>query len=262
MTSLAVIVPMYNEEDGAEESVVALAAVLETIPGSHLIAVDDGSSDATPAILDRLGDDIPLLRVVHRKENGGYGAALRAGVEKAQMLGTDWALFVDSDLTNPPEDVPRFAALMDEPVDYIKASRFIGGGGMVGVPARRRLLSVTANRFARLATGRTVTDPTNGFRAVRTSAFLAMPLTERGFPIIMEELYWAFRHRLRFGEVPSTLGSREETGDSSFSYRPRVLAAYASYVVRIAGTRWLGRSRTAPAGGTATREHLGPNDAH
>jgi dolichol-phosphate mannosyltransferase len=256
--SLAVIVPMFNEQAGAAEAVSALATVLEGIPESRLIVVNDGSSDGTPAILDRLADDNNLLRVVHRTQNGGYGAALRTGAEEAQKLGLDWSLFIDSDLTNPPEDVPRFAALMDGPVDYIKASRFLAGGGMIGVPARRRLLSVAANRFARLATGRTVTDPTNGFRAVRTSAFLAMPLSERGFPIIMEELYWAFRRGLRFGEVPSTLGSRGAARESSFLYRPRVLAAYAGYVVRIAAVRWFRRERRAPG----RREQLGPNDAN
>jgi hypothetical protein len=143
---------------------------------------------------------------------------------------------MDSDLTNPPDDVPRFAGLMDDRFDYLKASRFLAGGRMVGVPAKRRLMSLSANRVARLASGRGITDPTNGFRAVRTKAFLAMPLTERGF--IMEELYWALRNGLRIGELPSTLtGRHREQRPSAFGYRPALLWAYSRHTLRIARLR-------------------------
>ena len=167
-----------------------------------LIAVDDGSSDRTREVLEQLARRRDRLVVEAHERNGGYGAALRTGAEAAHRLGLDWVLFMDSDLTNPPSDIPRFADLIDGPVDYIKASRFEPGGSMSGVPSRRRFLSVAANRVSRLVAGRGVSDPTNGFRAIRTDAFLKMPLVERGFAIIMEELVWALRLRLRCVEPP------------------------------------------------------------
>ena len=61
------------------------------------------------------------------------------------------SLFMDSDLTNPPDDIPRFAALLDGPVDYVKASRFVPGGSMAGVPraAPRALRGGQPRRAAR-----------------------------------------------------------------------------------------------------------------
>jgi glycosyltransferase involved in cell wall biosynthesis len=227
---------MFNEEAGAAACVAALAAVLPD--GARLIAVDDGSSDATCSILDGLEPRYESLHVVRRNENGGYGAALRSGAEAATRLGVDWVLFMDSDLTNPPGDILRFAELLDDRFDYVKASRFLENGGMTGVPARRQAMTLVANRVARLAAGGGITDPTNGFRAVRTAAFLAMPLTERGFAIIMEELYWALHNGLRIGELPSVLSGRdEEQRPSAFGYRPAVLWAYSRHTLRIARLR-------------------------
>jgi dolichol-phosphate mannosyltransferase len=246
MASLAVVIPMFDEEAGAAGCVLAVVAVLRTLPGkTRLIAVDDGSTDMTPQLLDDLASHQELMHVVHRSKNGGYGAALRTGAEAAQRFGLDWVIFMDSDLTNPPADILRFAALSDGPVDYIKASRYVAGGRMIGVPWRRRLLSVVANRVSRAAAGKWITDPTNGFRAVRTNAFLEMPLREGGFAIIMEELYWAIRDGLRFAEVPSTLRSRSEgLRPSSFQYKPSVIWAYGRHTLRIAYLR-LSRRRLA-----------------
>jgi hypothetical protein len=53
-----------------------------------------------------------------------------------------------SDLTNSPDDIPKFVARMDEGADVIKATRYSGGGYMRGVPAKRALMSALANRVA------------------------------------------------------------------------------------------------------------------
>jgi dolichol-phosphate mannosyltransferase len=241
MQSLGVVVPMFNEEAGTRRCVEALLPVLERLGREAcMIAVDDGSSDGTRAFLDELVGKHERLVVEAHDKNRGYGAALRTGADAAQRRGLEWVLFMDSDLTNPPSDVPRFAKLIDGLVDYIKASRFEPGGSMREVPLRRRMLSVTANRVSRIAAGPGISDPTNGFRAIRTEAFLRMPLTERGFAVIMEELVWARRFGLRCTSVPTVLTSREEgLRPTSFGYGPSLLWRYARYTLRLAADRLL-----------------------
>src|SRR5579871_3402390 len=126
LRSFCVVIPMFNEESGAETCVrrVCPALAAMDVP-SKLITVNDGSRDKTGGILDRLAPEFPGLVVVHHAKNAGYGAALRTGVEKASELGFDYALFMDSDLTNDPADIPRFVELMKQGVDVIKASRFV-----------------------------------------------------------------------------------------------------------------------------------------
>ena len=89
---------------------------------------------------------------------------------------------MDSDLTNDPADVPRFAARMAEDLDVIKASRYIAGGRMVGVPWQRAAVSRVGNGLARWLFRLPVHDCTNGFRAVRVPILQQMDLTERRFP--------------------------------------------------------------------------------
>jgi len=248
--SLAVVIPVYNEGEAVVARLREVTAVLAGGPGraAPLIAVDDGGSDTSPAALDRWAGESPAVTVVHHPSNQGYGAALRTGAVRAGELGCDWVLFMDSDLTNPPADIGRFRAVLDGPFELVKASRYMPGGGVDGVPWSRRIVSVVGNRSAAMLSGLPITDLTNGFRAIRTEAFLAMPLQERGFPVILEELYWAARMGLRMTQIPSVLANR--SGDqrpSAFGYRPAVVAAYARYAGLMAADRLRPSRKEQPA---------------
>ncbi len=245
---LVVVVPMLNERAGAEACVSRIIAALASLdrPG-RLVVVDDGSTDGTGDLLDELEAANEDLSVVRHPFNRGYGAALRTGVARADRLGAEWVLFMDSDLTNPPQDIVRFVEAIDEGVEYVKASRYVEGGSVQGVPFKRRLISRLGNAFAGRLFGLPLSDLTNGFRAIRTSTFLAMPLHESAFPMIMEEAYWASRWNLRCRELPTVLTNRDGAlRKSSFRYGPGILYAYGRYPVKafVARRRSASRSRT------------------
>jgi dolichol-phosphate mannosyltransferase len=234
MLSFCVVIPMYNEEPGAENCVTKVCSVLTAIPcESKLITVNDGSRDRTGAILDRLATRFPQLMVVHHRQNRGYGAALRTGIDTAARAGFEYALFMDSDLTNDPRDIPRFVEKMREGADVIKATRYSGGGRVDGVPAYRVIISRAGNTIARILFGLPVHDCTNGFRAARTGILAEMRLTEKRFAIIMEELYWSKYLAKSFAEVPVTLTNRDASlRPTSFAYKPSVFWQYLKYPLR------------------------------
>ena len=225
---------MFNEEAGAEICVRSVMEVLSPLPSPcGLIAVDDGSSDNTSAILDRLDQEFSSLTVVHHEHNSGYGAGLKTGAGEAQRQGYEYALFMDSDLTNPPEDIPKFIPYMEQGVDVIKGCRFCEGGKMVGVPLERSIMTRTARLISATLFRIGVKDCTNGFRAVKSEIFLKMPLKERGFPIIMEELCWAKRFGCTFANVPTTLYNRSaEQRPTLFAYNYPTLAAYLKHTLK------------------------------
>jgi dolichol-phosphate mannosyltransferase len=165
---LAVVIPMYNEALGAARCIRAVCGVLSSIPGSKLIAVDDGSTDDTAAVIRRLQPEEPLLELVTYKVNRGYGAATACGIDAALAGGFEYGLFMDSDLTNDPALIPAFLeAIVHNGYDVVKASRYVQGGGMLGVPAYRQRYTIVGNKIASALFGMGLKDCTNAFRAVR-----------------------------------------------------------------------------------------------
>ncbi len=229
--SFAVVVPAYNEEAGIQACVEAVAAALDELPNrTALLVVDDGSSDRTAEKLSALEREHPRVVALRHPENRGYGAALRTGTEAATAQDFEYVVFMDSDLTNDPAYLREFAARMADGADVIKASRYVPGGSVVGVPRWRELLSVVGNAVARTLYRLPVRDCTNGFRAVRTRLLASVELREKGFAVIMEELYRLRPLARSYAEVPIVLTAR--TGalrPSSFSFGPRAMARYLKY---------------------------------
>jgi glycosyltransferase involved in cell wall biosynthesis len=121
---LSYFFPAHDEEANLEGLV---AEALETLPTLattfEIIAVDDGSRDATPAIADRLAAEYPaVVRVVHHPTNLGYGAALRSGFRAARY---ELVAFTDGDRQFRVADLgrllDRFAA--DDAPDVVAGYR-------------------------------------------------------------------------------------------------------------------------------------------
>jgi len=225
---------MYNERSHAEVCVRRISEVLATVrPRTTLAIINDGSHDGTTEILDQLHREFVSLVVINHGANRGYGAALRTGMEFAIKSGFDYALFMDSDLTNHPDDIPKFVAKMEEGFDVIKATRYSDGGHVNGVPTYRVLISKAGNSIARRLYRLPITDCTNGFRAIRTSLLGQMALTESKFPIIMQELYYSRFLTSSFAQVPVTLTNRDDAQRrTSFVYRPSVFYDYLKYPLK------------------------------
>ncbi len=232
--SFAVVIPMYNEEPQATACVRLVCAELAKHEHrSALIVVNDGSADGTARVLTALHDEFDNLIVIEHETNQGYGAGLRTGAQAAIQGGYDYALFMDSDLTNDPADIPKFVAKMEAGIDVIKASRYSGGGGTKGIPFRRYIISRIGNLIAKLLCRLPLSDLTNGFRAVKTNILAKCELKENNFSIIMEELYFCKYLAESFCHVPVVLTNRsEDIRQTSFSYKPSIFRDYLRYPLR------------------------------
>jgi glycosyltransferase involved in cell wall biosynthesis len=92
---LSVVLPAFNEEANVERVVRCCVAYLaDRMPDYELLIVNDGSSDRTGEILDRLVTEFPRLRPFHHPQNRGYGAALRTGFDASNKR---FVFFMDSD---------------------------------------------------------------------------------------------------------------------------------------------------------------------
>ncbi len=119
LSLLSVVAPVYNEEQLIELFVRRTCAALADWP-FELVLVNDGSSDATPRLLDRIADQDPRVRVIHLSRNFGHQAALTAGLEHA--IG-DVVAMIDADLQDPPELIGTMIERWRQGADVVYAVR-------------------------------------------------------------------------------------------------------------------------------------------
>lgn len=229
--SIGILIPMHNEEKGAAQCISAVVRNVNKLNIKlKLIVINDGSSDKTLKILRKMKQRYSkILIVVNSKLNRGYGGALKLGVIEAKQQQLDYVLFMDSDLTNDPRDISKFiAAEKKTHADCIKASRYMEGGSVDGVPFFRRAISHMGNLIASILFNVGINDCTNGFRLVKRSLLDEINLTENSFAIIMEEMFALKKEGATFSQVPVVLTSRKETA-SHFAYTLRTFIKYGKY---------------------------------
>ena len=119
LTLLSVVAPMLNEEEIAETFYSRVCSALEGVP-FELVVVDDGSTDGTPEVLDRLASNDPRLRVVTLSRSFGHQTALTAGLDHARG---EAVVMMDADLQDPPEVIPELLEQWLRGVDVVYAVR-------------------------------------------------------------------------------------------------------------------------------------------
>jgi glycosyltransferase involved in cell wall biosynthesis len=206
LPAFSLIIPAFNEEERIGQSLrLALAYLQTTSPGSELIVVNDGSTDATAQIVREVfaAPTAIATRLLEHSPNRGKGAAVRQGLLAAT---TPIGLFSDADLSTPIEEAPKLIEpIASGELDVAFGSRALDRS-LIGQrqPWRRDQGGRVFNLIVRLATGLPYWDTQCGFKAFRFEVFL--PILERaktdGFGFDVELLYLARKANLRMKEIP------------------------------------------------------------
>jgi dolichol-phosphate mannosyltransferase len=176
-TRLSVVIPCYNEEPVIKELHRRVTQVCRRLVGDcyEVVLVNDGSVDATWAILQELAHDDACIVAVDLSRNYGHQLALSAGLSLARG---ERILVIDADLQDPPELLPKMMQLMDEGADVVYGHRVERDG-------ESWFKRVSANAFYRLLLRMTdvgIPSDTGDFRLMRRpvlDALLAMPEQQR-----------------------------------------------------------------------------------
>jgi glycosyltransferase involved in cell wall biosynthesis len=166
MESLAIVIPVYNEEQAFGDMLERLLRVIERAGGPYeVIVVDDGSQDATAEIAGQWEG----VTVLCHRENRGYGAALKTGIRRAQC---DLICIIDADGTYPSERIPDLIARLDEGrYDMVVGARV---GKNVSIPLVRRPAKWAVRRLASYVAGESIPDLNSGLRVFRRETALRM----------------------------------------------------------------------------------------
>lgn len=127
MKKISVVIPMYYEEEVAEECYKRMKKVLEELTAyeHEIIFVNDGSKDKTLQILEGIATKDKKAKVVSFSRNFGHQAAVTAGLK---YITGDCILIIDSDMQDPPELLPEMLKLWEEGNEVIYAKRKVRQG--------------------------------------------------------------------------------------------------------------------------------------
>lgn len=138
MVYLSVVIPAYNEELSLPLMADRLFPVLDALgKRCEVIFVNDGSRDRSQEVLEQLHRQRPdLVRVVQFMRNYGQHPAIMAGFERVRG---DVVVTLDCDLQNPPEDIPKLLALIEQGHDVVGGYR----GNRLDSPYRKFISRVS-----------------------------------------------------------------------------------------------------------------------
>jgi dolichyl-phosphate beta-glucosyltransferase len=200
---LSIVVPAYNEAARLPLTLPKLAQFCEHHGSAEVLIVDDGSKDATAAVVHEFAGRYSFARLLQNPSNRGKGYSVRHGMQKAQG---DWILSTDADLSSPLEEVDKLIAA----VDRHQAAAAIGSRALdrslVGIhqAAFREWSGRVFNVIMRGATGLPFRDTQCGFKLFRRDAarvIFSRQLLD-GFGFDVEDLLIARIHGFKVVEVP------------------------------------------------------------
>ncbi|MEJ2734297.1 MAG: glycosyltransferase family 2 protein [Anaerolineae bacterium] len=197
----SVIIPAWNEERRMSASLKQVAAFVQELSQSiEVIVVDDGSTDATPTIVEEFGQQHPFIKLI-RNPHGGKGAAVKTGVARAEG---QYLIISDTDLSVPIQELPKFLPPTLDGYDIAIASREIKGAQRIDEPYYRHLMGRVYNLLVRLVAVPGIQDTQCGFKAFRREvAREIFPYqTIEGWGFDVEILFIAQRLGYRIVEVP------------------------------------------------------------
>jgi glycosyltransferase involved in cell wall biosynthesis len=212
-----VVIATYNERESIGPLVTE---VLEQAPGCNVLVVDDSSPDGTGQEVRRMALGDGRVKLLERPRKLGLGTAYLAGFREAIAGGFDRVLTMDADFSHRPQHLPAILDRALRPgVDVVIGSRYVPGGGVVGWPIHRRVLSFGANTFARLLLGLKPHDCTGAYRCYSRQVVEALEqgsVVSHGYSSLLE-LVWRCQHAgFVIAEVPITFADRE-FGESKVS---------------------------------------------
>jgi glycosyltransferase involved in cell wall biosynthesis len=221
---LSVLIAAYNEERTIAAAVERVRAVSLDI---EIVAVNDGSSDRTGAVIDRLRAEGKIDIALHHAKNRGKGAAIRSAIQAASG---DVMVVQDADLEYDPQEFVRLLQpIARGQADAVFGSRFLGGDHRVLYfwhSVGNRILTLLSNMFSNL----NLTDMETGYKMVRAPLLKTLVLTSDRFGFEPEMTARLAQARARVWEIGISYSGRTYAEGKKISWRDGAAAVW--HIVR------------------------------
>ncbi len=214
---VSVVIPAHNEAEVIAPTVGAVAAALESAGRDYeIVVVDDASTDGTGQVVARLADQNPRIRLLRSHYPGGFGFAVRAGLD--EFTG-DAVAIVMGDGSDDPRDLVRYFELIEEGYDCAFGSRFMRGGRVRDYPRVKLLINRIVNFGIKVLFRHGYDDTTNAFKAYRREVIEnVQPLVSPHFNLTVELPLKAVIRGHSYAIVPISWTNRA-AGESKLALR-------------------------------------------
>jgi len=214
-------IPAYNEEKNIAKIIVKLQDIVDRI-----IVCNDGSSDSTGTIAEKMGAD-----VINHPKNLGYGAAIRSIFLKAKELEADILVTFDADGQHRIQDINTvIEPILKNESDIVIGSRFLDESTK-NMPSYRKLGIKTITKLTNAATNTKISDSQSGFRAYNKNVLSKLSPSDFGMGISTEILIKANELDFRISEVPIEIIYEGETSTHHpISHGTSVILSTMKYV--------------------------------
>jgi len=211
---LSVFFPAYNDSGTIASMVIrAVQTASALTPDYEVIVVNDGSSDATPAIIDELARTYSHVRAVHHPRNRGYGGALQTGFRSATK---DLIFYTDGDAQYDPSELTVLWERLSADADMVNGYKISRSD-----PLHRIVIGRIYHHIVKTLFGLTVRDVDCDFRLMRRSIFERINLEKNSGVICLEMMKKITDAGFRIAEVPVHHYHRA-FGKSQFFNFPRI----------------------------------------
>ncbi len=198
---ILVALATYNERENIGRLYPAIRAIL---PNAEILVIDDNSPDGTGNIVATFCQSDPMLHLIRRAGKLGLGTALFRAIDYAKSISANYLIIMDADLSHPPVAIPSLLSGMAVN-DIMIGSRYVPGGGTVGWPMSRRIISLSVNLLFRGMFRIPVKDASGSYRCYNMRILNSArtdKLISTGYSFLEELLYLCDKAGARIGETP------------------------------------------------------------
>lgn len=217
---LSIIIPVYNEIRTVEEIIRRVQSV-DVGLDKEIVVVDDGSTDGTRAILDRITS--PSIKVLFHEKNQGKGAALHTGFAAATG---DILLVQDADLEYDPREYPKLIEpILDGRADAVYGSRFLGGPHRVLFfwhYVGNRIITTLSNMLSNL----NLTDMETCYKVFKRDIIRQIQLKSKRFGFEPEITIKLAKLKCRIYEVPISYSGRDYAQGKKITWKDGLAAIF------------------------------------
>lgn len=186
---VSLVIAAHNEEENIPRLLNKLIPVLVKYPETsdyEIIIIDDNSNDRTPEIVDSAASGNPRIKVIHLREQAGFGTAMKTGLS---VCSGEILIPLKSDLSDHPDDIIKLVRKIEEGNDIAYGSREVTWSSVYPHSFKKIIANRLFNNVVRFLTGIPHRDITNSFKAYRREVIESIGVDSfesRGFDLTLE----------------------------------------------------------------------------